>query len=398
VIQKNKSGSFTVVWRDPTLEGEAKDKRNFKTFEKYGEAKGFEAKLRTDMREGTYVPPCDRTVKEMTALYLETRRRRWKIQSYNSEKGRVEKYIDAKLGHRTMMELKFSEIERAGDAWKASLDSVTVNKIYATLNRVYKFARKHGVMVNPMADVERMKSSTPLEEIELAAAAEAVADLGDEVKHEDGVLRAIGADEVLSAVELDKLIEASAPGLERTKHILAVFTGVRHGELNGLRWPVVDLKRGRIFINRSLTELKGGSILERPKSKAAYRYIQLPAELVSELRKWKLQCPPSEQEFVFCDPLGRPMNRKGNNRILKAAMERAGIRVLSMNNLRHSFASQQLIAGVPPLKVSKLMGHSDPAVTLTVYSQWCDREESNSEIVLAARILGASKRDVASNE
>ncbi len=92
------------------------------------------------------------------------------------------------------------------------------------------------------------------------------------------------------------------------------------------------------------------------------------------------------------------MNRKANNRALKAAMERAGIRVLSMNNLRHSFASQHLIAGTPPLQVSKLMGHSDPAVTLTVYSRWCEREESNAEAVLAGRILGAAKDAAAGNE
>jgi integrase len=238
-----------------------------------------------------------------------------------------------------------------------------------------------------MADVDKMRGSVPLGEIEKMAAADSVEDVGEESHGGDGKLRAIRPEEVLSAAELRKLIEASAPGLERAKHMTEVFTGLRHGELNGLRWSVVDLKRGRIFVNRSLTELKGGAILERPKTKAAYRYIKLPAELVSELRKWKLQCPPSAQGFVFCDILGKPMNRKANNRGLKAAMERAGIRALSMNNLRHSFASQHLIAGTPPLEVSKLMGHSDPGVTLAVYSQWCSREESHSEAVLAERIF-----------
>jgi integrase len=345
MIQKNRSGTFTVIWRDPAREGDARDKRSFKTFEKYGEAKDFENKLRTDIREGTYAAPSDHTVKEMAALYLEAGRRRWKIQSYNDEKGHVEKYINPRLGHRKMTEVKFAEIDRAGGQWTETLSASSVNKVYATLNKIYKFARKFGVKFNPMPDVERMRASISLEELEQAAAAGTVADMGEETKDSDGVLRAIGADEVLSAIELAKLIEASASGLEKVKHMTAVFTGLRHGELNGLRWQTVDLKRGRIFVNRSLTELKGGAILERPKTKAAYRYIRLPAELVSELRKWKLQCPPSTHGFVFCDLLGRPMNRKANNRTLKATMERAEIRVLSMNNLRHSFASQHLIAG-----------------------------------------------------
>jgi integrase len=396
MIHKNESGTFTVIWRDPTREGEAKDKRSFKTFEKEREAKAFEDKLLTDMREGTYTAPSTHTVKEMAALYLEAGRRRWKIQSYADEKGHVEKYLNPSLGHRKMTEIRFNEIERAGEKWTDTLGAKSVNKVYATLNKVYKFARRYGVKFNPMLDVERRRDSVSLEALEKAAAEGA--DMGEESKEGTETLRAIGADEVLSSVELQKLIEASTPGLEKAKHTTAVFTGLRHGELNGLRWPVVDLKRGRIFINRSLTELKGGAILERPKTKAAYRYIRLPAELVSELRKWKLQCPPSTHGFVFCDILGRPMNRKANNRMLKTAMERAGITVLSMNNLRHSFASQHLIAGTPPLEVSKLMGHSDPGVTLAVYARWCNREQSNSETVLAERIFKAAQAEATGSE
>jgi len=287
--------------------------------------------------------------------------------------------------------VKFAEIERAGAKWTESLGAKSVNKVYATLNKIYKFGRKHGIKFNPMADVEKMRESVPLEEVEKLAAAEAISDVGEEPAGADGKLRAIRPEEVLSAAELRRLIETSASGIEKAKHMTEVFTGLRHGELNGLRWSVVDLKRGRIFVNRSLTQLKGGSILERPKTKTAYRYIKLPTELVSELRRWKVQCPPSAQGFVFCDILGRPMNRKANNRMLRAAMNRAGVRALSMNNLRHSFASQHLIAGTPPLEVSKLMGHSDPGVTLAVYSQWCGREESKSEAVLAGRIFSKAE-------
>jgi site-specific recombinase XerD len=96
--------------------------------------------------------------------------------------------------------------------------------------------------------------------------------------------------------------------------------------------------------------------------------------------------------LVFVDELSKPMSRKRNNRALAACAKRAGVRVLSMNNLRHSFATQHLIAGTPVLEVSKLMGHSDPAVTLKVYSHWTEREESTSEMALAGRIFGAGEQ------
>ena len=83
------------------------------------------------------------------------------------------------------------------------------------------------------------------------------------------------------------------------------------------------------------------------------------------------------------------MNRKVNNEALKACCKRAGVRALSVNNLRHSFASQHLIAGTPVLEVARLMGHSTPDVTLRVYARWAEREESKAELALAGRIFGA---------
>lgn len=199
----------------------------------------------------------------------------------------------------------------------------------------------------------------------------------------------IRSDEVYSALELKKIIDAATPGLERAFLMTAMLTGLRHGELNALRWQTVDLKAGTLYVNRSLTQLKGGAVLERPKTKNAYRHLKLAPELLSELRHWKLKCPLSPNSFIFCDEIGKPMNRKANNRMLKACCDRAGVRALSMNNLRHSFASQHLTAGTPVLEVSAMMGHSDPAVTLRVYSQWAKTEESKAETVLAGRIFGA---------
>jgi integrase len=80
-----------------------------------------------------------------------------------------------------------------------------------------------------------------------------------------GALRAIRPDEVYSAAELRAIIEAARPGLEKAFLMTAIFTGARHGELCALQRSVVDLKRGTIEINRSLTQLKGRRLLEEPK-------------------------------------------------------------------------------------------------------------------------------------
>jgi integrase len=178
-----------------------------------------------------------------------------------------------------------------------------------------------------------------------------------------GALRAIRPDEVYSAAELRAIIEAARPGLEKAFLMTAIFTGARHGELCALQRSVVDLKRGTIEINRSLTQLKGRRLLEEPKTPNAFRTLDIPPELAAEFRRWMLQAAPNPQEYIFVDALGNPASRKQNNDMLKGACERAGVKPLSLNNLRHSFASQHLIAGTPPLQVSHMMGHSDPGVT-----------------------------------
>jgi hypothetical protein len=79
MIQKNKSGTFTVIWRDAAREGDAKDKRSFKTFEKYGDAKKFENKLQSELAEGTYAAPSNHTLKEIATLYLEAGAGRFRV-------------------------------------------------------------------------------------------------------------------------------------------------------------------------------------------------------------------------------------------------------------------------------------------------------------------------------
>ena len=69
-----------------------------------------------------------------------------------------------------------------------------------------------------------------------------------------------------------------------------------------------------------------------------------------------------------------------------------------MNNLRHSFASQSLLAGVPPLKVSAMMGHSKVSTTLDIYSAWTEKEESNAEVILAGRIFNAEEQQATGSE
>jgi integrase len=289
-------------------------------------------------------------------------------------------------------------IEQAAAEWSQAVSPKTVNKLLATLNAAFKWGLKDperfGVKVNPLETVDRFSTRKTPEEIEAQALGLVVDHGEDQAEAKPGTLREIQPGEVYTALELKKIIEAAAPGFEKTLLMVAAFCGLRHGEICALRWPVIDWKKKILTVNRSLTQLskrRGGPILERPKTRNSYRVLELAAPLVAELRRWKLQCPPNPNKFVFVNELGHPTGRKENNDRLKAVCERAGVRILSMNNLRHSFASQQLIHGTTPLEVSHLMGHSSPAVTLSIYSHWAKNEKSEAQKRLATRIMEATE-------
>src|SRR5262249_40616845 len=156
------------------------------------------------------------------------------------------------------------------------------------------------------------------------------------------------------------------------------------------------LRRKPLTANRPLTRLtkkRGGTRREAPKRKASGREIDLPTPLLAELRQWKLQSPPNPLDLVFVNSLGRPSCRQENVDRLKAACKRAGITPVTPHNLRHSYASQLLLNGTDFVEVSGLMGHSSPAVTLSIYSHWIQKEKSQAQERLATGIMAATEEN-----
>jgi len=108
-----------------------------------------------------------------------------------------------------------------------------------------------------------------------------------------------------------------------------------------------------------------------PKTRSGYRTLPLPAALVAMLKVWKLQSPQSEHDLVFCRLDGQPLHRSNVLRQgLYPALRRAELRSVNVKTLRHSYASGLIAAGAPITEVQHRLGHSNPAVTLRVYSHW----------------------------
>ena len=116
-----------------------------------------------------------------------------------------------------------------------------------------------------------------------------------------------------------------------------------------------------------------------PKTRSGYRTLPLPPGLVSTLKVWKLQCPQSEYDLVFSRPDGQPLHRSNVLRQgLYPALAKAELPSANVKTLRHSYASGLILSGSPVTEVQHRLGHSDPSVTLRVYSHWYGDEDSGA--------------------
>ena len=166
------------------------------------------------------------------------------------------------------------------------------------------------------------------------------------------------------------LDEARGDRLEAL-YVLAVSTGLRQGELLGLRWGDVDLQGGWLAVQRQLSDLRGKLELTEPKTSRSRRTVALPKVAAEALRRHKgrLGAVPHPTALVFTDARGGPIRRQNLlRRSFRPLLARAGLPRIRFHDLRHTAATLLLGQGVHVKVVQEQLGHSQISVTLDTYS------------------------------
>ena len=149
-------------------------------------------------------------------------------------------------------------------------------------------------------------------------------------------------------------------------YYLDLATGLRRGELLGLKWTDVDLDRGVLKIQRAISR-QNGKVVEAPlKTKNAYRTLPLSADAISVLKMQK--CKVNSSEWVFPSPSGDPMSPDSVLHMLQRVLKRAGLPRIRFHDLRHTFATMALQNGVDVKTVSSMLGHYSAGFTLDTYA------------------------------
>lgn len=254
------------------------------------------------------------------------------------------------FGNSDLAKIEPEDIERYIAAKRKTLATKTIRNHLGTMHSIFELGlRKHWCQKNPVKLADRpviKKTETRIK--------------------------------FLEQNELERVVSTSYPddafgSIEPTLYLTAAMTGLRQGELIGLRWRDVDFRARRV---RVVAPYVRGEFND-PKSDDSGRSVPMAervANTLADLHERSLY--GTDGDLVFANPqTGRPLDRSKLVRRFKKALQRASARQITFHELRHTFGTRMAAAGVPLRTIQHWMGHADTKTT-QVYAHY---QPSNAE-------------------
>jgi integrase len=268
------------------------------------------------------------------------------------------------IGQIALQALKASDIERWHGTLRVSgrrdgrggLAPLTIRHAHRLLGKALKEAQRHDLVIRNAASMQPAPR-VPRTEVAILTA--------DQIR---GLMRDLKDRPVYPKV------------------VLALFAGLRLGEVLALRWQSLDLDRKTATVRAALEETQAGLRFKTPKSESGVRTIVLPDIVVETLRAYRRQ--QQEQRLalglgkltgdglVFGRLDGAPQTPNALSKEWAAAATSIGLGETTFHSLRHAHASQLIDAGVDVVKIR--LGHASPTITLGTYAHLFNKHEDKS--------------------
>ena len=176
---------------------------------------------------------------------------------------------------------------------------------------------------------------------------------------------------------------------------LMAMTGMRRGEVLGLRWDDLDLEAATITIRRALVPLGGKVEVSEPKTVRGRRRIALDALTLQALKDHagrqadeQSACENwNETGYIFTTADGQPLDPHRLSKTFEHHLRAAVLPRIPLHGLRHTYATLALSSGVNPRIVSGRLGHSTVALTLDIYSHVLPQADQDAADKIAALIV-----------
>lgn len=314
------------------------------------EAQAWLRATRNQIESGLTLQGAKTTYGEFLSEWLATTQHRLTIGTHYSYSQLAKKYILPTLGKIKLRDLNPSAIQRFYNQKVAEgVGLRTVQKAHTVIHASLNAALKMGLIGRNPDDATQPPKPTHKE------------------------MRFLNQGEVKRLLETSKRINDRNFAL----YFIAIVTGMRQGELLGLKWENVDLEKGILNVKFSLTRLPGGSLkMQKPKTKSSERSVKLGKESIAVLIDQKKRLRQEEEKsngvwqetgHVFTSSVGTPIDPTNLTRQFNHLLKEAGLDRVRFHDLRHTAASLMLNNGVDVLVASRRLGHAKPSITLDVY-------------------------------
>lgn len=346
-IKKEGSSWYFVaeLGTDPlTGKRKRKKQRGFKTKK---DAEKALALIEAEVYKGTYFEPSNISFKEHIQVWFKMKKNNIGIQTSQIYEGAIENRIIPSLGHVKLAQLTPILLQGyVNDLKDGGLTSATIKKLY----NIIKGSLDHAVNME-------LIPSNPAKKIQLPK----------DKKKEMNVWELSEVKAFLKVAIEDRLF---------TAFHLALVTGMRRGEILGLRWKDVDLDNGVLRIRQTLSK-DGRTFLTGAKTDSGIRSIKFANDTITVLRKQKariakekLQIGSEYEDYglVVCTSKGTPVNPENLKRTFKRLIKEADVPSIRLHDLRHTHATMLLSQGIHAKVISERLGHSNIKTTLDIYS------------------------------
>jgi integrase len=328
---------------------EAKRKQPSQTFRTKKEAEAALAKWVSEVSGGTFVEPSDRTLGQYLTEWLETVSQSVRPPTLRRYRDLATRHVIPQIGSIRLDKLSALDLQRHyAERLRSGLSPTTVRMIHMILHHAIHQAVRWGILTR---NVTELTNPPRRAETEFA---------GWDTDQVASFL--VAADE-----------DDYAP-LWR----LAVFVGLRRGELLGLHWSDIDLERGMLRVSRTYSRTADGNWGEgAPKTRSSRRTIALPISILEALRAYRVRQLElrlslggayRDQGYVFTTLEGRPLHVNSLMLRFQRLTKEAKLPVIRFHDLRHTSASLSLAEGTHPKIVQERLGHSTIQMTIDRYT------------------------------
>jgi integrase len=339
------------------------------------EAQNKLTELMASVGQGSYVEPNKVTVAAFVGQRIDQWEASGKISAVTAARYRElnDNQITPFIGAMTLQKLRRLDIE----SW------------HTTLRNNGHAQGKGGVGARTIGHAHRVLSKALMDAAKDHLVVNVVTKLEAPPKPDD--------DEMIIVRDVPAFIEKLKTGRLCVPAMVALFTGMRRGEVLALRWGRIDLDRKVIEVREALEPAPERQVrFKKPKTKAGKRDITLPDILVDTLREYrrsqlelrlklgigKLQ----GDDLLFPDIDGSPITPNTLSVAWVNFAKRIGMPEVTFHALRHTHASQLIDAGVDIVTISKRLGHAKPDITLRVYSHLFRNDDGKAAAAINAAL------------